>query len=86
MPVIVDARETVNTRDRRGRYEGRLWSSEMPISAFVDGPLSLVFPDGDMRAIRFSDQHPTKTNLSSNPGLWDFFEAFFIAEDNVGKS
>lgn len=86
VPVIVDAREIINMRDRRSHYEGRLWSSEMPISAFLEGPLSLVFPNGDMKVIRVFSQHPTQTNLASNPGLWEFFEAFFIAEDNVGKS
>jgi hypothetical protein len=86
VPVIVDTRETINIRDRRSHHEGRLWSSEMPISASLEGPLSLVFPNGDTEVIRVFSQHPTQTNPASTPGLWEFFEAFFIAEDNVAKN
>ena len=89
VPVIVDAHEIINIRDRRSHYEGRLWSTEMPISASfesLDRPLSLVFPNGDIKVVRVFSQHPTQTNPASNPGLWEFFEASFIAENNMGKS
>ena len=89
VPVIVDAHEIINVRDRRSHYEGRLWSTEMPISASfesLDRPLSLVFPNGDTKVIRVFSRYPTQTNPPSTPDLWEFFEASFIAEDNVGKS
>lgn len=86
VPVVVDAHEVINLRDRRGYYEGRLWSNEMPISASLEGPLSLVFPNGDIKAIRVFSQIPTQTNPASNPGLWEFFEASFMAESNMGKN
>ena len=86
MPVIVDAHEVINLRDRRGHYEGHLWSNEMPISASLEGPLSLVFPNGDIEVIRVFSQRPTQTNPASNPGLWEFFEASFMAENNMGKN
>ena len=86
VPVVVDAREVINIRDRRGYYEGHLWSNEMPISALLEGPLSLVFPNGDVKVIRVFSQRPTQTNPASNPGLWEFFEASFMAESNMGKN
>ena len=86
IPVIVDAHEVINLRDRRGHYEGHLWSNGMPISASLQGPLSLVFPNGDIKVIRVFSQRPTQTNPASNPGLWEFFEASFMAENNMGKN
>ena len=86
VPVIADTHEIINLRDRRGHYEGRLWSNEMPISASLEGPLSLVFPNGDIKVIRVFSQRPTQTNPASNPGLWEFFEASFMAENNMGKN
>ena len=62
VPVIVDAHEIIDLRDRRMHYEGRLWSDKMPISASLEGPLSLVFPNGDIRVIRVFSQLPTQTN------------------------
>ena len=86
IPVIVDAHEVINLRDHRGHYEGRLWSNEMPVAASLEGPLSLVFPDGETKVIRVFSQYPTQTNPSSNPNLWEFFEASFMAENNMGEN
>jgi len=86
VPVIVDAREIINIRDRRGHYEGRLWSNEMPISACLGVPLSLVFSKGDTKVIRVFSQYQSQTNPASDPALWDFFEATFISNNNVGKN
>lgn len=89
IPVIVDAHEIINIRDRRSHYEGRLWSTEMPILASLkslEGPLSLVFPGDEIKVIRVFSRYPTQTNPPSNPDLWGFFEAWFISENNMGKA
>ena len=86
VPVIVDAHEVINIRDQRTHYEGRLWSREMPISAPIEGPLSLIFPNGDIQIIRIFSQLPTQTNPSSTPDLWEFFEASFMAESNIREN
>lgn len=86
IPVVVDAYEIINLRDRRGHYEGHFWSNEMPTSVSLEEPLSLVFPNGDIKAIRVFSQLPTQTNPASNPSLWEFFEASFMAESNMSKN
>ena len=88
VPVIVDAHEIINIRDRRSHYEGRLWSTEMPILESLkslEGPLPLVFSGGETRIIRVFSRYPTQTNPPSNPDLWEFFEAWFISENNIGE-
>lgn len=81
IPVVVDAREVVNLRDRRGHYKGYLWSTQMPVSASLEGPLTLVFPSGETKVIRVFSQYTVSP--SSAPGLWEFFEASFISDSNV---
>jgi hypothetical protein len=85
IPVIVDAREVVNLRDRRVSYEGFLWSTQMPISASLEGSLSLIFPDGNVKAIRIFSQYPYMANPPSTPELWDYFKARFLSADNISK-
>ena len=85
IPVVVDAREVVNLRDRRRHYEGFLWSTQMPISASLEGSLSLIFPDGNSKLIRIFSQYPYMANPPSTPGLWDYFKAQFLSEDNLSK-
>ena len=85
IPVVVDAREVVNLRDRRGHYEGFLWSTQMPISASLEGSLSLVFPNGNMKAIRIFGQYPHMANPPSTPGLLDNFKAQFMSVDNISE-
>ena len=85
IPVVVDAREVVNLRDRREHYEGFLWSTQMPISASFEGSLSLVFPDGNTKTIRIFSQYPHMANPPSTPGLWDYFKAQFMSVDNVSE-
>jgi len=85
IPVIVDAQAIVNLRDRRGHYEGFLWSTQMPISVPLEGPLSLIFPDGNAKAIMIFSQYPQMGNPPSTPGLWDYFEAQFMSMDNISE-
>ena len=85
IPVVVDAYDVVNLRDRRGHYEGSLWSTQMPISASLEGSLSLVFPGGEMKKIRIFSQYPSINNPACSPGFWDNFEARFMSADNLSK-
>lgn len=85
IPVVVDAQEIVNLRDRRGHYEGFLWSTQMPVSAPLEGSLSLIFPDGNTKAIRILSQYPQMANPPATPGLWDYFKAQFMSVDNISE-
>ena len=78
IPALVDASEVIDLRDRRGYYEGRLWSSQMPVSVCLEGPLSLVFPDGHTEQIRILGRPPT--GGPRNGRVWQYFEASFISD------
>ncbi len=88
IPVIVEAYDILNLQDYRKHFEGHLWSTEMPISTsmnILNKGLSIIFNEGDIKVIRIISSIPTYSNPASENGKCAYFEAKFLAEENIGE-
>lgn len=80
VPVEVDMVKVVDTRDRRGHYEGHLWSAQVPEAASLEGRLLLLLPDGSEHPVRIVG---TSAEFVSNEDVpRGYFEARFLSDRN----